>query len=1279
MNERTTEMSNKMSDQINKILTDLRLRIRRLALDRVGLAALALVLLVHCKGSEVLAPSPSAQDLDINPPTCGGLSSVTVTSGPSLTVTWPASIDDVTSAPQISYYVYMRDLTTSQSYDLVSPAKIVVGATNTIITSVLLGHSYQLFVSCRDQSGNAYPSGPLNEISVTINNTTPPTTISDLAATNPSYTAILLTWSPSDGGPGGTTAANMIYKVFASQSAPVSTAGTPVATQTGKTSYLHQSLIPNTHWYYRVVAVDSYGNVSADSNQADNTTIADTVAPAFSGNSASLAMSSHTTSQIALSWTAASDNVTAASGLQYLVYRCSTSTSCNPFSAAPIYTTAAGVTTYTDNGVIADQGYVYGVRVRDASGNVSSNTDNYLFYTVFDQSGQFFAYSSLVEAGQRFGQSVAIGNVIGPINGYPDLVVGAPMASEPAPTGKYRLTGCVFIFAGIGSGQFSTTPSQTICAPSPTGDGPANQLNFGAAVVTADFDGDGNTDFFVTSPNRQRGWFYLTRDDGTGNLVIDVTGAAANEITGTSASWGTGVCAANMKGGANQGADLVVTAPGENCSGGCGGFTGNGNFYIYKNTSTSGTFATPTSPDLTVNPFSFVNATFTLANNIQAVQKCAIAPLDSRVGHQSDDILVLSSGSPNVGVLSFYQVNYSGSFSLTQRNVIRGDSTTVPSGSQWGSSVSGIQLHSNTPSYAGPSLVVGAQTDSSAGPSAGGVYIYDLAVNAGTGAFSLTDTGNAQYGGHNFNTLAVGAWVTTYNLFGHTDGTTDLIYSAPIDSRTDVYSVTGINFGNVYVQKNIGNGNISTTVSQSDFNFLVASASTNQYFGASICHGDVNNDGLDDVIVGSPYQSYDPTAIANNAQTGAVFVYYGKSSGETDFTSPNQIIFAPGNTSGSFFGGSCAVMDFNADGKKDLVVGSYGRSVGGTANRGAVYVYYGATASDIPTVASATLTPPTAVTGGINFGAALAVGDFDGNGFDDLAVGATNVTVTAVAGVGNVFVYWANNSGAIQFTNSPTILVPPYGAYGTANNPYLTNTITLNANMNFGSALAAFPTRPRWGSGRLGVDLIACAMNYTTAASFVANGSAATTNMGTCFIYEGAVNLASGGAPSNYTIASFPGNDIRHVDGAPYNNSYNFGSAMTVGKWSGGSQDDLVICSRRANSGGNADVGACYAYYGNWDSGNNQTAGGFTNYTTWRSNQAGARNSPTWSDRYYNPYPILGGSWWGGSVALADINNNGTVDLLVGEPISNQSNPTNIAPANKGRTSGRVFVIRGGY
>jgi hypothetical protein len=107
--------------------------------------------------------------------------------------------------------------------------------------------------------------------------------------------------------------------------------------------------------------------------------------------------------------------------------------------------------------------------------------------------------------------------------------------------------------------------------------------------------------------------------------------------------------------------------------------------------------------------------------------------------------------------------------------------------------------------------------------------------------------------------------------------------------------------------------------------------------------------------------------------------------------------------------------DFNNDGFADLAVGVSFESLGATANAGAVNVLYG-TASGLTGAGSQLFTQNSPEVPGIaepgdGFGDALAVGDFDGDGFADLAVGVTFEDVGAIVDAGAVNVLYGTASG----------------------------------------------------------------------------------------------------------------------------------------------------------------------------------------------------------------------------------------------------------------------------
>ncbi|MCP3982327.1 MAG: hypothetical protein GY716_23745 [bacterium] len=139
--------------------------------------------------------------------------------------------------------------------------------------------------------------------------------------------------------------------------------------------------------------------------------------------------------------------------------------------------------------------------------------------------------------------------------------------------------------------------------------------------------------------------------------------------------------------------------------------------------------------------------------------------------------------------------------------------------------------------------------------------------------------------------------------------------------------------------------------------------------------GDVNNDGFDDIVVGS--DGFD----AGEVNEGKVFVFYGQAgwpAATPDWTAESD--------QGSAWLGTAVASagDFNGDDIDDIILGAY-RYDNGEIDEGAAFVYLG---SDLGLGATPTTTmesnQPSA-----QFGRAVAgAGDVDGDGFDDLLVGA---------------------------------------------------------------------------------------------------------------------------------------------------------------------------------------------------------------------------------------------------------------------------------------------------
>jgi hypothetical protein len=101
-------------------------------------------------------------------------------------------------------------------------------------------------------------------------------------------------------------------------------------------------------------------------------------------------------------------------------------------------------------------------------------------------------------------------------------------------------------------------------------------------------------------------------------------------------------------------------------------------------------------------------------------------------------------------------------------------------------------------------------------------------------------------------------------------------------------------------------------------------------------------------------------------------------------------------------------VDFNGDGLDDLAIGAPAEGVGGAPLAGAVNILYGGTGGLAGTNQLLTQGNPESVD---LFGFAVAKGDFNADGFTDLAVGAPKESVGAAALAGAVNVFYGSADG----------------------------------------------------------------------------------------------------------------------------------------------------------------------------------------------------------------------------------------------------------------------------
>lgn len=182
---------------------------------------------------------------------------------------------------------------------------------------------------------------------------------------------------------------------------------------------------------------------------------------------------------------------------------------------------------------------------------------------------------------------------------------------------------------------------------------------------------------------------------------------------------------------------------------------------------------------------------------------------------------------------------------------------------------------------------------------------------------------------------------------------------------------------------------------------------------------DFDGDGHGDLAVGTPGES-----IGGQDFVGAVNVFRGTSTGPTvdgnQLWSQASAGIAGAAEFGDRFGAVVASGDFNRDGHADLAVGAPGETVGSTVEAGAVSVIYGsssglASAHDQQWSQSSKGVPGSSEAID-RFGSALAAGDFNGDGYADLAIGVQNEAIAgtesaAGTGTGLVNVLYGSKSG----------------------------------------------------------------------------------------------------------------------------------------------------------------------------------------------------------------------------------------------------------------------------
>ncbi|MGJ5630251.1 hypothetical protein [Nostoc sp. CALU 1950] len=388
------------------------------------------------------------------------------------------------------------------------------------------------------------------------------------------------------------------------------------------------------------------------------------------------------------------------------------------------------------------------------------------------------------------------------------------------------------------------------------------------------------------------------------------------------------------------------------------------------------------------------------------------------------------------------------------------------------------------------------------------------------------------------------------------DGFDDLIIGAPL---ADPNGQSGAGESYVVFGSNSGfNAQLNLSTLDGSNGFVINGIAESDISGASVSSaGDINGDGFDDLIIGARNAS--PNGQLN---AGESYVVFGSNSGFdaqlnlSSLDGSNGFVIN-GIAQSDYSGGSVSsIGDINGDGFDDLIIGARNADPNGQSGAGSSYVVFGSNSGFDAQFNLSSLDGSNGfVINGINAfdnsgRSVSSAGDINGDGFDDLIIGAPNADPNGQSGAGSSYVVFGSNSGFDAQINLSSL---------DGSNGFVVNGIAVYDNSGYSVSSAGDVNGDGFDDLIIGARYAYPNGQYNAGESYVVFGS-------------------SSGFAANLNLSSLDGSDGFVINGIAGDISGS--SVSSAGDINGDGFDDLIIGARNASPNGQFRAGTSYVVFG---------------------------------------------------------------------------------------------------